>query len=261
MSTDDNRFAPARDCVVWLSDIVAPSHDNLIMQQIRISISALGRVLLALFAALLLPSTAHGEVTLPAADSVEGYVCRLLINEVTFPGERGYTSEADTILAMEGLLRVLDARLKHIPPGYTQQQIAAVRTGDIIDIITAGGEKGQFDGFYRDASGTPVTVPRITERIDKLIEISGRGQPGKFARLLERAAALARDYTFGSLSSCRDPHKDVRVVNGVPASGRAYGWMTDEPQYSPGGNFLRIPDDREGSLGGNRFFTLRKDPR
>ena len=105
---------------------------------------------------------------------------------------------------------MLDARLKHIPPGYTQQQIAAVRSGDIIDIITAGGEKGQFDGFYRDASGKPVMVPRITERIDNLVEIAGRGQPGKFARLLEHAAALARGYTSGALS-CRDPHKDVRV--------------------------------------------------
>ena len=231
-------------------------------KQRRIAVSAADRRLLALLvaAALLLPRPAHAAVTLPAAGSVEGYVCRLLINEVPFPGERSYTSEADTMLAMEGLLRVLDARLKHIPPGYTQQQIAAVRTGDIIDIITAGGEKGQFDGFYRDASGTPVMVPRITERIDNLLEISGRGQPGKFARLLEHAAALARDYTSGTLS-CRDPHEDVRVVNGVPATGRAYSWMTDEPQYNPGGNFLRIPDDQEGSLGGNRFFTLRKNPR
>ena len=232
------------------------------MKRRPISIAAVDPVLLVLLVAgtLLLPRAAHAEVSLPAPGSVDGYVCRLLINEVPFPGERGYTSEADTMLAMEGLLRVLDARLKHIPPGYTQQQIAAVSTGNIIDIITAGGEKGQFDGFYRDASGTPVMVPRITQRIDNLLKISGRGQPGKFARLLEHAAMLARSYSSGTLS-CRDPHKDVRVVNGVLATGRAYSWMTDEPQYNPGGNFLRIPDDQEGSLGGNRFFTLRKDPR
>ena len=119
---------------------------------------------------------------------------------------------------MEGLLRVLDARLKHIPPGYTQQQIAAVRTGNIIDIITAGGVKGQFDGFYRDASGTPVMVPRITQRIDNLVEIAGRGQPGKFARLLEHAASLARGYASGALS-CRDPHKDVRRSTAYPPPG------------------------------------------
>jgi len=211
-------------------------------------------------AALLSARPAHAGVTLPPASRVDGYVCRLLVNEVPFPGERGYTSEADTKLAMEGLLRVLDARLQHIPTGYTQQQVAAVRTSDVLDIITAGGEKGQFDGFYRDASGKPVMVPRVTERIDNLLEIAGRGQPGKFARLLEHAAALARDYAAGKLA-CRDPHEDVRDVDGVPATGRAYSWMTDEPQHHPGGNFLEIPDDQEGSLGGNRFFTLRKNPR
>jgi hypothetical protein len=231
------------------------------MNRRRISIAG-ERLLLALLVlgSLLFPRAAQAQVTLPAASSVEGYVCRLLINEVPFPGERSYTSEADSMLAMDGLLRVLDARLKYIPPGYTQQQIAAVRTSNIIDIITAGGEKGQFDGFYRDASGTPLMVPRITERIDNLIQISGRGQPGKFARLLAHAVMLAQSYTSGALS-CNDPHKDVVVVSGISATGRAYSWMTDIQQYSPGGNFLRIPDDQQGSLGGNRFFTLRKDPR
>ena len=219
-------------------------------------------MLLVLLAAgaVVWPRAANAAVTLPAVGSIDGYICRLLINEVPFPGERGYTSEANTMLAMDALLRVLDARLKHIPPPYTQQQIAAVRTANIIDIITAGGVKGQFDGFYRDPSGTPVMVPRITQRINNLLEIAGRGQPGKFARLLEHAASLARGYTSGTLA-CRDPHSDVRAVNGVPATGRAYAWMTDEPQYNPGGNFLRIPDDQAGSLGGNRFFTLRKTQR
>jgi hypothetical protein len=233
------------------------------MTRLRISTPAAGRVLawlLVVAGALGLARAARAEVSLPAAQSAGGYVCRLLINEVPFPGERGYESEADTKLAMEGLLRVLDARIKHIPPGYTQQQVAAVRSGDIIDVITAGGVKGQFDGFYRDGSGKPVMVPRVTKRIDNLVAMAGRGQPGKFARLLEHAASLARGYTSGALS-CRDPHKDVAAVGGVAATGRAYAWMTDEKRYNPGGNFLRIPDDQQGSLGGNRFFTLRKQPR
>jgi hypothetical protein len=224
--------------------------------------AAASRVVIGLIVAGALSFTgaARASVTLPPIGSVDGYVCRLLINEVPFPGERAYKSEADTLLAMEGLLRVLDARLKHIPPGYTQQQIAAVRTENVIDIITAGGDKGQFDGFYRDAAGTPVMVPRVTERVDNLVAIAGRGHPGKFARLLDHAAALARGYTSGALA-CRDPHKDVQAVKGVPATGAAYAWMSDDPKFDPGGNFLRIPDEQEGSLGGNRFFTLRKQPR
>src|SRR5688572_23631069 len=232
------------------------------MTRCRVSMPAMDCVLPALLiaAALVWPRAANAGVTLSAADSTDGYVCRLLVNEVPFPGERAYTSEADTMLAMEALLRVLDARLRHIPPGYTQQQVAAVSANDVIDVITAGGEKGQFDGFYRDASGTPVMVPRVTERVENLVAIANRGQPGKFARLLGHAAALARGYAAGALP-CRDPHEDVQVVDGVPATGRAYAWMTDEPQYNPGGNFLRIRDEQEGSLGGNRFFTLRKRPR
>src|SRR5580765_4438766 len=181
------------------------------MKRRRLEVRACDRRLLALLgaAAFLLARPAHAGVTLPSASHVDGYVCRLLINEVPFPGERSYTSEADSKRAMEGLLRVLDARLEHIPPGYTQQQIAAVRTNDVIDIITAGGERGQVDGFYRDVSGKPVMVPRVTERIDNLLEIAGRGQPGKFARLLEHAAALARDYAAGTLA-CPDPHVDVQ---------------------------------------------------
>jgi hypothetical protein len=44
----------------------------------------------------------------------------------------------------------------------------------------------------------------------------------------------------------------------MPVTGRAYSWMTDRGCYNPGGNFVRIPDAEQGSLGGNRFFTLRK---
>ena len=68
---------------------------------------------------------------------------RLLINEGPFPGERGWESEADSKDAMRQVLLVLDARLNHIPPRYTQTQIAAVKTDDIIVLMTAGGVHGQ----------------------------------------------------------------------------------------------------------------------
>jgi len=50
-------------------------------------------------------------------------------------------------------------------------------------------------------------------------------------------------------------------VNRVAVTGRAYSWMTDRDIYNPGGNFVTIPDSQNGSVGGNRFFTLRKDPK
>ena len=56
-------------------------------------------------------------------------------------------------------------------------------------------------------------------------------------------------------------HAGVKKVQGIPATGGAYSWMTDMTRYHPGGNFLRIPDDQYGGLGGNRFFTLRQNPK
>jgi hypothetical protein len=34
--------------------------------------------------------------------------------------------------------------------------------------------------------------------------------------------------------------------------------MTDVRGFDPGGSFVRIPDANQGSLGGNRFYTLEK---
>ena len=91
------------------------------------------------FGFALLATVLQAEVALKPATSKEGYVARLLLNESPFPGERGWVSEADTKACMLQILHVLDARLNHIPRGYTQSQIAAVKTTDIIDVITTGG--------------------------------------------------------------------------------------------------------------------------
>jgi len=204
--------------------------------------------------------TLAGPVTVPPVSTTEGYVARLLINEVPFPGERAYKSEEDTMAAMEQLLMVLDRRLENVPAPYTQKQIASTAADNLIDIITAGGEKGQFDGFYRDASGKPAMVPRVGERYDNLVSIASKGQPGKFARLLNHAGDIATEY-LKSKEEPQDRHAKVKTAQGATATGGGYSWMSDEVRYHPGGNFLRIDDGDQGALGGNRFFTLRKDPK
>jgi hypothetical protein len=194
---------------------------------------------------------------LEPADSVSGYVARLLINETPFPGERGWVSEEDTRAAMLSILWVLHNRIHSIPSGYRQEQIAAVRAGDIIDVITAGGEKGQCDGFYRDRSGEFIAVPRVHERIDNLVRLASKGAPGRFARLINYAQGLASAYVQTGIDSA-DRFADLRRVGKVDVTGRAYAWMADRDYYSPGGNFVKIPDDEDGALGANRFFTLRR---
>jgi len=211
------------------------------------------------FAGLLcLPAAAvPAGVELPPPAEPAGYIARLLINEVPFPGERGYVSEKDTRSAMLAVLWVVESRLKHVPGGYTQPEVASANAANAIEVITAGGEKGQCDGFYRDGRGRPVFSPRVGERIDNLLKIAGRGEPGRFARLLIYARDLASAYVRGGIDEA-DRFAGLKRIGAVPVTGRGYAWMSDRDYYSPGGAFVRIPNADSGVLGGNRFFTLER---
>ena len=190
----------------------------------------------------------------PAA-SASGYLARLLANESPFPGERGFVSEADTKAAMLSILWVLHARLKYVPPGYRQEEIAAIRSLDVVEVITA---KNQCEGFSRDAAGKPVAAPRVEARIQNLLSIANRGdKPGRFASLLNFVQGLADAYLAGGIPGA-DRFAGLTVVDQIAVTGRAYSWMTGQDYYRPGGNFVKIPDAQQGLLGGNRFFTLRK---
>ena len=196
-------------------------------------------------------------VELAPASKPEGYIARLLINEAPFPGERGYVSEEDTKATMLAILWVLHSRIAHIPDGYRQKEIATVETDDVLDIITAGGEKGQVDGFYRNTRGQCVTVARVEERIANLLKIAGTGTPGRFARLLQYGQDLASHYVRGGMKEA-DRFAKLTKVERVPVTGRAYAWMTDRDYYKPGGRYVRITNQLGGVLGGNRFFTLQE---
>jgi hypothetical protein len=200
-------------------------------------------------------------VQLDRSDTTSGYLASLLINEVPFPGERAYVSEADTKNAMLQILWVLDSRIHQIPPGYLQQQVAGVRSQNIIDVITGAGGRRQCEGFYRNAAGQFVTDARVRERIDNLLGIAnGGGKPGRFAGLLNHAQGLARAYVKNGIEEA-DRYAGLKQVGPLNVTGHAYSWMTDVDSYHPGGNFVSIPDAYDGSLGGNRFFTLRKAPK
>jgi hypothetical protein len=202
-------------------------------------------------------SVSAAPTFLEPADTEAGYIARLLVNETPFPGERGWVSEADTKAAMLSILWVLHGRIHHVPPGYKQRHIAATESRNIIDVITVGGVRGQCDGFYRDDAGHFVAVPRVHERIAYLEGIAGDGKPGRFARLLQYAQGLATSYSEAGPEGV-DRYATLHHVDRIAVTGRAYAWMTNADMYSPGGNFVRIPDDHDGVAGGNRFFTLRR---
>ena len=219
--------------------------------RVTLSSLALGIVGLLLSGRLVCGAT----VELDPPSTPAGYVALLLINEVPFPGERGYVSEENSKAAMLSVLWVLHCRVSAIPPGYTQRQVAAVETRSVIDVMTAGGIKGQVDGFYKGPDGKPTAVPRVHERIAYLMGMANKGQPGKMARLLIHARDLARQY-FKAGPADKDLFADIRKVGSKPVTGRGYAWMTDARGCDPGGSYVRIPDASQGSLGGNRFYTL-----
>jgi hypothetical protein len=195
---------------------------------------------------------------LEAATTTSGYLARLLINETPFPGEKGYLSEEDTKAAMLSILWVLHSRMNYIPSGYTQEQICSIRSQNIIDVITA---KNQCEGFFKNSAGKPASALRVEERIRNLTKIANSGdKPGRFATLLNYGQGLASSYVKEGIQGA-DRFAGLSRVNQMPVTGRAYSWMTDRDYYKPGGNFVTIPDAQQGSLGGNRFFTLRKDPK
>ena len=216
---------------------------------------------LALAVVLVPVQVAAAFAEIDPADTTSGYVARLLINEVAFPGERGYLSENDTKSAMLQILWVVHSRIHLIPAGYRQQQIAGVRSADIIDIITGTGGRRQCEGFYRDAKGDFVTEPRVEERLNSLLRIANSGgQPGRFALLLNYAQGPATAYFIGGIEEA-DRYAGIKLVGRIEVTGHAYSWMRDIDNYHPGGNFVTIPPVDQGSLGGNRFFTLRKFPK
>lgn len=203
-------------------------------------------------------SSAADFVKIAPASTARGYLARLLINENPFPGERGFVSVDDSKAGMRQVLWVLHGRMHHIPEGYTQAQISSTRSQDILDVITA---KNQCEGFFKDANGKPAMAPRVEKRLTYLKSIANKGdKPGKFAELLNYGQNLASAYEKGGIEEA-DRFSGIVRVNTIPVTGRAYSWMTDLDCYKPGGNFVAIPDAQGGSPGGNRFFTLRKDPK
>ncbi|NLO91113.1 MAG: hypothetical protein GX410_03860 [Elusimicrobia bacterium] len=223
----------------------------------RRAFAAIAVLCAAAFFAPAASAQVQDKIQLKPASTKAGYIARLLINEPPFPGEYGWVSEEDTKAAMLAILWVCHGRIHHIPPGYTQREVAAVKSRDIIDVITAGGKRGQMDGFYRDKNGAFKAVPRVHQRVKSLVKIANRGTRGSFARLLSYAQGLADAYIAGGMPGA-DRYAGLKIVGKVRVTGRAYAWLANEDYYFPGGNFVKIPNSAEGALGGNRFFTLKE---
>jgi hypothetical protein len=201
--------------------------------------------------------TQTGSPVLDSSSTPAGYLSLLLINEVPFPGEKAFRSEADSRAAMQAVLWVLHSRLHHIPPGYKQKEIADVDARNVLDLITARGGSDQVQGFYRDKQGRLRTALRVRQRANYLLSLANQGGADTVRRLLLHAQGLARRYFKGGPSG-QDFFVGLERIGDTAVTGRAYAWMTDSDRFHPGGDFVPIPESQFGSLGGNRFYTLEK---
>ncbi len=223
------------------------------------SLSSAFSVSAILFFLIIFGTTVYADkgkfTELDGIELVSGYLSRLLINENPFPGERGYKSVEDSKLGMVQILWVLNSRIHKIPTGYRQEHVANIKSVDVIDIITA---QGQCDGFDRNEEGRAVVAERVEKRLKYLMSIANKGdKPGKFAELINYAQGLSRAYVKGGIEQS-DRFAGLEVIKKITVTGHAYSWMTDKDYYRPGGDFIFIPDSLDGSIGGNRFYTLKK---
>lgn len=194
--------------------------------------------------------------SLPPADTQEGYLAYLLINENPFPGEAGYVSEDETKQGMAQILWVVNNRLNSVPQGYTEFQIANTNSRTVIGIISA---KDQCEGFFLNDEGEPDMANRIKERANYLLEIANSGGvPGKFSNLINYAVMISKNYIINVDISAPNFYASIYKIGSINVTGDGYSWMTDVNHYSPGGDYVFIPNNLNGAVGGNRFFTLKK---
>lgn len=231
-----------------------------------LAVPVLAGVLLACCAAFFLvrrtaeQNAADAETGEAARDiSPSRYLAALLINEVPFPGEPRFKNAEDTRAAMQAILWVIECRRAQVPQGYTRHQVAATASTNLIDLITA---VNQMQGFYKTAQERHTFDARVGERIAYLELLAKRRNTPTITELLAYARELAEAYAVALALPFEKPfHSLSNLPPETPSvTGSPYGWMTDAPEFHPGGNFVRIPDECGGTLGGNRFYTLRSEP-
>lgn len=93
-------------------------------------------------------------------------------------------------------------------------------------------------------------VPRVHERLAYLTKIGNEGTPGRFARLLNSAGELAAEY-LKDRDAFRDRYAAIHRIQSTDVTGHGYSWMTNHHSFHPGGNFVTIPNEMQGGLGGN----------
>lgn len=171
--------------------------------------------------------TVVGKLALPARNSTEGLVARLLLAEVMSPSTSGYDA-TDAETCMKRMIVVLKNRLKN--PG----QFGASDASTIDDIIKA---PGQFKGFEKFPDHFSPLIQRIQDIVNSANDNNRRDQLA-FQNHLNLAIGIAQSNS---------------ALTKDPSSTELIGWRTSG-HGSPGSNFVAFGTP----LLNTQFFERRK---
>ncbi len=180
-------------------------------------------------------------MVLPSLDSDLGVVVHLLLAESQTPSFAAYHVPS-VLRGMHAMKATVANRLALNPSWF-----AAAGASNFRDIVSA---PGQFRGFSKDSTGRLVLHPSVLQRILEIVSQATADPGGRFASHVE----LARSVSEASVS---DPFVLLRKIGDVQVLGGTYGWRT-AGSSAPGGRFVQVPEADGGVIGGNQFYTLKK---
>lgn len=177
--------------------------------------------------AALLPITVVDPIALPAENTDDGVLARLLLAETRGPGYAN-TWRADTAKRAMEWMRIVIANRQANPGPFR------AASGSLLDVIKA---KGQFHGF----EGYPPPIASVTASIRQLIEAANNdGLPNQDSYITHVRHAISVAQAL------------VLPVDPAGPEHQLVGWRT-EGAGSPGGSMTHFQD-----MGGNSFYRMKK---
>jgi hypothetical protein len=168
------------------------------------------------------------QMKLPAENTQEGLVTRLLLSETQTPSNLTY-KDADAQKAMEWMHLVLYNRLKD------PTRFGAKKNAGIVDLIKAKGQFAGFENYPKIAAGVQARIADILKRANNINDT----KQSEFRQHVQHALDTA---------ALKAPISD-------PSPNGLIGWRTAN-HGSPGEEFIAY----ETPLAGNQFYEWKTMP-
>lgn len=178
-------------------------------------------------------------LTLPAINTDQGILARVMIAEARNPGYASYDAD-EARRCLQAMKAVVDNRLRHRP-----ERFGARGATNYADVVTA---RGQWAGFAKDASGNPAVSSGVQARIDDVLRRANSGAPGRYHAFVSMVLEVAA-------AAVSDPFASITLIDGTTVMDGAFGWRT-AGSSSPGGAFVAYTPAQGGEIAGIQFYAV-----